>query len=203
MKKGFRERKLLLREKHLRVTQSGGKAWAAFVHVGKYFPRYTKSRHRDSSESRTARWRKLTVKRRAAARREKGKGATAAEGQGEIYPCGNVARVAHLAKSCAAAAATDPPTLTGDEKGRENERRAESRCGASRLSHERKRETERERKGRGEKGEVRRGLDAEISVTYSSCEDFNAVRRWKSNRDKVCDYFDRYDKRRSSVPDVT
>lgn len=32
-----------------------------------------------------------------------------------------------------AAAATDPPTPTGDEKGRENERTGES-CGASRLS---------------------------------------------------------------------
>lgn len=55
---------------------------------------------------------------------------------------------AHLAESCAAAAATDPPTPTGDEKGRENERRAESRCGASRLSRARERERE---EGEGEK----------------------------------------------------
>lgn len=50
-------------------------------------------------------------------------------------------------RSCAAAA-TDPPTPIGDEKGRENERRAENRCGASRLSQ---REGERGRNGRGEK----------------------------------------------------
>lgn len=37
-----------------------------------------------------------------------------------------------------AAAATDPPTPTGDEKGRESERTApESRCGASRPPRER------------------------------------------------------------------
>jgi len=34
-----------------------------------------------------------------------------------------------------------------------------------------------EEKERRVQGEVRRGLDAEISVTYLSCEDFNAARR--------------------------
>lgn len=138
------------------------------------------------------------MKRRAAAR--KGKGGQQG-GAGGNLPLRQHCESAHLAESCAAAAATDPPTLTRDEKGRENERRERRVV----VGHHGCRARDREKRGRGgrrEQGEVRRGLDAEISVTYSSCEDFNAVRRWKSNRDKICNYFDRYDKRRSSVLDV-
>lgn len=57
------------------------------------------------------------------------------ETQGEVYPCGNIARVHTWPR--AAAAATDPPTPTGDEKGRESERRAKNRCGASVVALER------------------------------------------------------------------
>jgi len=129
-----------------------------------------------SSESRTVRWRKLTVKSCGMQGRARG---DSEEGRGGNLPLRQHRESAHLAKSCAAAAATDPPTPTGDEKGRENERRAESRCGASRLSRTRDREKgrrkrERERRVRGVE---RKGLDAEISVTYSSCEDFNIARR--------------------------
>lgn len=127
------------------------------------------------------------------------------EGAGRNLPLRQHCESAHLAESCAAAAATDPPTPTGDEKGRENERRAKSRCGASRLPRVREKERERGEEGKRKRrvqGEVHKGLDAEISVTCSSCQDFNAARRWKSNRDKVCDYFVRYDKRRFSVLDV-
>lgn len=102
---------------------------------------------------------------------------TAMRGRGENLPLRQHCESAHLAESCAAAAATDPPTPTGDEKGRENERRAESRCGASRLSHAGERDGGGGEKKRGVQGEARRGLDAEISVRYSSCEDFNAARR--------------------------
>lgn len=95
----------------------------------------------------------------------KGQGGDSKEGQGEIYPCGSIARV-HTWPRAAAAAATDPPTLTGDEKGREKrERKAENRCGASRLSRAREREEgereEEKRAGRGAQG--------------SGCRDFSYV----------------------------
>lgn len=78
-----------------------------------------------------------------------GEGGTT-RGTGEDLPLRQHCESAHLAGSCAAAAATDPPTPTGDEKGRENERRAESRCGASWLSRvKEKRGEERERREEG------------------------------------------------------
>lgn len=46
------------------------------------------------------------------------------------------------------------------------------------------------REERGAQGEVHRGLDAEISVTYSSCEGFSNEKRCETNRSKICDYFD-------------
>lgn len=49
------------------------------------------------------------------------------------------------------------------------------------------------KRDRREREKEERGLDAEISVTCSLCEDFNAA----GNRikDKVCGYFDRCDRR--------
>jgi len=132
-----------------------------------------------SPESRTVRWRNLTVKRRNGAHREEG--ASGRVGGRGKFTLAATLRECTPGRSCAAAA-TDPPTPTGDEKGRENERgEPESRCGASRLSRAAEKERERER-DRGEKEKEERGLDAEISVTCSLCEDFNAARRWKSNK---------------------
>lgn len=82
---------------------------------------------------------------------------TSEAGQERNSPLRQHCESAHLAESCAAAAATDPPTPTGDEKGRENERRERrERCRASRLCREREKEGEEreECKGRG----ARRGL---------------------------------------------
>lgn len=58
----------------------------------------------------------------------------------------------------------DPPTPTGDEKGRENERR-ESLRGITVAALART--TDREREGGRKRGETMPGLDAEISVTYA------------------------------------
>jgi len=64
----------------------------------------------------------------------------------------------------------DPPTPTGDEKGRENERGESLRgiavVALARARAERKRESVR-RGGRGRRGEGTPGVDAEISVTYA------------------------------------
>lgn len=126
--------------------ESDGSAWVVLCARRKIFSEVCEIPASVSSESRTVRWRKLTVKRRAAARRKGREG-----GAGGNLPLRQHCESAHLAESCAAAAATDPPTPTGDEKGRENERRTESRCGASRLSRARARERKRKRDRKGEK----------------------------------------------------
>lgn len=115
---------------------------------------------------------------------EDGTGEGTGEGREGRFTLAATLRECTPGRSCAAAA-TDPPTPTGDEKGRENERRAENRCGASRLS-----QREREREGEAGEGKERekQGLDAEISVTYSPCAKISTpLDRWKPNWDKVCD----------------
>ncbi|KAL0112126.1 hypothetical protein PUN28_013398 [Cardiocondyla obscurior] len=88
-------------------------------------PKYAKSPASVSPESRTARWRKLTVKRGAAPR--EGERGRATRGRERSLPLRQHCESAHLAESCAAAAATDPPTPTGDEKGREKRAQSERR----------------------------------------------------------------------------
>lgn len=129
--------------------------------TGKYFPRYAKSPASVSSEPRdgTAAKTNREEKRRAAARRGRRGKRRRGEGQREIYPCGNIARVHTWPRAVRQLRLQTLRRRQGMKRGGKTS--AENRCGASRLSRARTREKE-----RGVQGEVREGLDAAISVTY-------------------------------------
>jgi len=92
------------------------------------------------------------------ARRGRGRGGQR-EGAGRNLPLRQHCESAHLAESCAAAAATDPPTPTGDEKGRENERRERRVV----VGYHGCRACERKREGGGRKKERSAGRGAQGS----------------------------------------
>lgn len=94
------------------------------------------------------------------------------ERQREIYPSGNIARVHTWPRVVQQLRLQTLRRRQGMKRGGKTsvERRVVGHHGC----RARERRGEKERRVQGE---VRRGLDAEISVTYSSCEDFNAARR--------------------------
>lgn len=173
----------ILLEEDLRFqTRAAAAPGVIFVRGGKYFPRYAKSWASVSSELRTVRRWKLTVKRRAAA--WDGEGGQRGDAGGNL-PLRQHCESTHLAESgsCGYRPSDADRGWKGEGKRAQS---GESLWGIGCRAGER-REV---REERGAQGEVHGGLDAEISVTYSSCEGFSNEKRCETNRNKICDYFD-------------